>query len=328
MRIYRLITKIYPKKLFEKYKELIEHAGLEIEPHRFTGSIILFGLAASLLIGFGAYTLLKANILTISAITFLCFQLMIYVWLVLKVDSRAKSMEKALPDALQLMASNLRAGLTMEKALLLAARPEFGELTKEITRVGKEVMIGKEITIAMLEMAKRTRSEKLNKTIKLIVSGLRSGGELSALVEQTARNLRDQEFVDQKIRSNIKMYAVFIFTAIGFGAPILYALSTFLVEVMQTIISRVQIPKESISMTNMPLTITNPSITPEFVVIYATASLVMTASLGSLILGEISKGEEKQGFRIMPILIALSLLVFFVARFVVSKLLGGLVVGL
>lgn len=328
MRIYRLITKIYPKEIFERYKELTEQAGLEIETYRFTGSIALFGFAIALLTGFGAYMLLKWNFFITTGITFTCFQLMIYAWLILKVDAKAKSMEKALPDALQLMASNLRAGLTPEKALILAARPEFGQLTKEITRVGREIMTGKEITTAMLEMAKRTRSEKLGKSIRLIVSGLRAGGELAALVEQTARNLRDQEFVDQKIRSNIKMYVVFIFTAIGFGAPVLYALSSFLVEVMQRIISRVEIPKETASMINMPLTITNISINSEFVIMYATISLIITAALGSLILGEISKGEEKQGLRIMPILIALSLVLFFVARFVVSKLLGGLVSGL
>ncbi len=328
MTLYRIISMLYPKKVMSNYMELLDYANLSIDPYRFTGFVLSFGFVFGWMAAFALGAMFKFNLWITFAIAFISFEVTFYIWLLLSVDAKARVVESALPDALQLMSSNLRAGLTPEKALLLSARPEFGPLTDEITRVGKDVMIGKEISVAMMDMTKRVRSDKLRKTMELIVSGLRAGGELAALIEQTARNLRDQEFVDQKIRSNVRMYVIFIFSAVTFGAPLLYGLSSFLVDVMKEVISKVEIPRESISTMSMPLTISKVSISSEFIMTYVITSLVMTSVMGSLILGLISKGEEKQGFKLIPILIAVSVLIFFAVRFIVSTLLGGLLTNL
>ncbi|MFH1210852.1 MAG: type II secretion system F family protein [archaeon] len=324
MKVYRLISSLYPRRLLSNYKELLDFANLGIDSYKFTGFVLSFGFVFGWMAAFALGAMFGFNLWLTFAIAFATFEITIYVWLLLSVDAKARMIERALPDALQLMSSNLRAGLTPEKALLLSARPEFGPLTDEITRVGKDVMVGKEVATALMDMAKRVRSDKLRKTMELIVSGLRSGGELASLIEQTARNLRDQEFVDQKIRSNIRMYVIFIFSAVSFGAPMLYGLSSFLVDVMKDVISKVEIPTDSVSTMNMPLTITKVSVSSEFIMTYVITSLVMTSVMGSLILGLISKGEEKQGFKLVPILVAISLLVFFTVRFLVSSLLSGL----
>jgi pilus assembly protein TadC len=326
MTLYRLISHLYPKKILTSYKELLNFANLGVDPYRFTGFVLSFGFVFAWLAAFALGAMFKFNLWFTFVIAFVSFEVTVYIWLLLSVDAKARVIERALPDALQLMSSNLRAGLTPEKALLLSARPEFGPLTEEITRVGKDVMIGKDVAVALMDMTWRVKSDKLRKTMELIVSGLRAGGELAALIEQTARNLRDQDFVDQKVRSNIRMYVIFIFAAVSFGAPVLYGLSSFLVDVMQNVISKVDIPKDVGAM-NMPLTITKVSISSDFVMTYVITSLVMTSVMGSLILGLISKGEEKQGFKLIPILIAVSILIFFSVRFLVSQLLGGLLMN-
>ena len=96
-----------------------------------------------------------------------------------------------------------------------------------------------------MDITKRVKSDKIEKMMALIVSGLRSGGELALLLDHTARNLREQDFVDQKIRSSVRMYVIFIFSAVGFGAPILYALSSFLVEVLSNVLGKIDLPKSS-----------------------------------------------------------------------------------
>ena len=77
------------------------------------------------------------------------------------LEAKAKFMEKVLPDALQLMSSNLRAGMTPERALLLAARSEFGPLSDEINRVGKEVAVGKGVDEALLDITKESSQTRL-----------------------------------------------------------------------------------------------------------------------------------------------------------------------
>ncbi len=320
--VYRLISRIYPKKILESYKRLLDYANIRTDATRFLGFILVFGFLFGWVIAFPSARLFNWNLLLTFLVTFVAFEVFIYMWLALSIEAKAAFIEKALPDALQLMSSNLRAGLTPERALLLAARPEFGPLTTEINRVGKEIAVGKDIDEALMGVTKRVKSEKISKTIMLIVSGIRAGGELASLLDHTARNLRDQDFVDQKIRSSVRMYVIFIFAAVGLGAPLLYGLSSFLVEVLTKVLGSVDIPKTTTM--NMPINITSVSIGVDFVMKYVIISIIITSILGSMALGSISKGEEKQGLKYAPLLIAIALSVFFLVRFAINNLLSGL----
>jgi len=320
--IYRLISRIYPKKLLENYKKLLEYADVKVDATKFLGFILVFGFLLGWMVAFPAAKLFEWNLWITFIATFVAFEVFIYTWLSLSIEAKATFIEKALPDALQLMSSNLRSGLTPEKALLLAARPEFGPLTTEINRVGKEIAVGKDIDEALLGITKRVKSDKIEKTIQLIVAGIRAGGELAALLDHTARNLRDQDFVDQKIRSGIRMYVIFIFSAVGFGAPMLYGLSSFLVEVLTKVLKGVEIPKTTTMA--MPINITQVSLEVSFVIKYVIISIIITSILGSMALGLMSKGEEKQGLKYAPLIIAVALSIFFLVRFAINNLLSGL----
>ncbi|MBU4501479.1 MAG: hypothetical protein KKA79_02725, partial [Nanoarchaeota archaeon] len=104
-------------------------------------------------------------------------------------------------------------------------------------------------------------------------------------------------------------------------APMLYALSSFLVEVLTKVLSQVEMPKTSMA---MPITISAVSIDPGFIITYVITAMVITAILGSMVLGLIKQGEEKQGLKYAPMLVAFALGVFFVIRFLISALLSGL----
>lgn len=247
---------------------------------------------------------------------------MVYFSLLLRADAKAKFVESVLPDVLQLMASNLRAGLTTDKALLLAARPEFGPFQQEINQVGKEITMGKEIDEVLEDMARKTRSEKLDKTIALIVSGIRAGGELASLLEQTSKNLRREELVDSRIRANVMMYVIFIASAVCFGAPLLFGLSSFLVEVLSQNLGAMEISPEAGITAAMPLSLGEITLPIDFVLMFSVIFLITSSVLGSLILGLISKGKEREGIKFMPVLAAVSLGVFFLTRIAIKNMLG------
>ena len=57
----------------------------------------------------------------------------------------------------------------------------------------------------------------------LLIEGLRAGGELASLLEQTADGLTNQNLIDKKIRASVGMYVMFIFSAVCFGSPLLYS---------------------------------------------------------------------------------------------------------
>jgi archaeal flagellar protein FlaJ len=232
----------------------------------------------------------------------------------LKNAARIKKMEDLFPDFLQLMSSNLRAGITVDRSMLLSAREEFDPLNKEILETGRDITTGKDIQRALLDMSKRINSEKINKTILLILSGIRAGGDLATLLEQTAVNTRERSFVEKRAASNVLMYVIFIFIAVSMGAPALFALSNLLVEILTTLLAGLP----AVEVSNAPFTLSTLSISTQFVFYFSIAFIVCLDILAALVLGLVSKGEERDGFKYLIPLLLISLGIFFIVKLALS----------
>jgi hypothetical protein len=246
---------------------------------------------------------------------------LIFVYFILKKKMKKygdlKRMEDSFPDFISLMASNLRAGVTVDKALFMSSRKEFAPLDEHINSLGKDIMTGKDINDALMVMSSRINSEEIRKTILLIISGIKSGGNLSVLLEQVASNMRERNFVKKRAASNVLMYVIFIFTAVAFGAPILFGLSSVLVGVLTQIVS--DLPSEQISNINIPFVLTEISISVSFILYFSVVFIIATDVFASMILGLVSKGQEREGAKYIIPLILISLTVFFVSRLILQQ---------
>ncbi|MEK6850556.1 MAG: type II secretion system F family protein [Nanoarchaeota archaeon] len=235
-----------------------------------------------------------------------------------RATQRIKKIEDVFPDFVELMAANLRAGMTIDKALLVSSRKEFAPLDEEILRLGKDIMTGKEITLALYEMGERIKSEKIKKTLALIITGIASGGNLSVLLEETAMNMRERAFVEKRAASNVLMYVIFVFFAVAVGAPVLFGLSSILVKTITTIMSSV--PEiDTTATANLPFTMGKINITTAFINYFAVIYLIVISVLSSLVIGIVNKGEEKSGINyIIPVAI-ISISIFFLIQLILSK---------
>ncbi len=247
--------------------------------------------------------------------------LYLYFSAALKESARISKMEEVFPDFLQLMASNLRAGMTIDRAMLLSARKEFDPLDKEITETGKDIATGRKIKEALLDMADRIGSNKIEKTILLIISGIEAGGNLAVLIEQTASGMRERGFVEKKAASSVLMYVIFIFVAVAAGAPLLFSLSGVLVGVMTDLL--VGVPDMSNAAINLPFSMTGVGISVSFVVWFSVVFILAIDVLASLVLGLVAKGEEKQGLKYLPFLVVISMIVYFLTRVVLQNFMSG-----
>nr|MBA4405525.1 hypothetical protein [Nanoarchaeum sp.] len=325
--VYRLFSRLFPSSIRKSYAKTLLYSGSKVDSENYLGFVTMACLFVSLILAFllsMVYT--PVPFLAQWVILFLLIEILVYVPLMLKVDKIAKEVEIILPDALQIMSSNLKSGLTVDQAILSSVRPEFGRFGLELDRIGKEVAIGKPLERALFDSTSRIKSEKYRKTMELLSSGLRSGGELARLLDQTSANLKHQVLVDQKIRSNVMMYVIFIFFAICFGAPVLFGLSSFLSEVITDIFGSIEIPKAASSRFAIPIiNFSSSGVTTDFVMTYIICSIVLSAIMGGFIIGLISKGKEKEGFRYIPILIIISLIMFFLVRLIIGNVMGDLI---
>ncbi len=324
--IYQTIGRLVPKRIRQRYKQLLLYANIETDLDRFTGFIFSVGLGVGIIASALAshYGLPPVVAFLLS---FLVVEFIIYVFLVLSGDKKAKAIENVLPDALQLMSSNIRAGLTVDKALLMAARPEFGPLQEEITRIGKETMAGRNLTDALQKTKTRVNSKNLNRAFDLIIDSYKSGGKLADLLDQTANDFREQQIIQKEVSASVLMYVFFIFIAIGFAAPMLFSMSSFLVKLLTTNMAMIakELPQNFEAMkgqTVIPIPTGKVQISPDFVMMYSYVALAVSSVFGAIIMGLIMSGEERAGIKFIPILLLLSVGLFILGNLVLESMVG------
>lgn len=322
--MYRLISNIYPKKVKEIFYKLFSHTNIPTDNDRFIGFIASFIILLSLGMGFILGLIYNINFIPVSIISFIVINIIFYFWLILNATKKAEYIEDILPDALFLIASNLRSGFTTDKAILLSARDEFGPFKEELLKVSKEITTGRSLEQSLSEAIERVNSKKLEKTFSLIISGLRSGGRLADLLQETANDLKNQKIMDKKVRASVNMYAIFIFIAVAFGAPLLFGLSSFLVEVLTTTLKSIEIPTTVSGAFNLPISIKPGNITPKFVIIFSLINLITISIFGAFMIGLIKKGREKEGILLIPVLLTLSITIFLLVRLLVKITIGSL----
>jgi len=324
LNINHKVGRMFIGRSLTSVKQRLSYADIHYDPYTWFGLNI--NLAILITAGVTALVyLITSNIFysIISVVlTAVVYYLAVSTILSILSDQRARFVEQTLPDALLLMASNLRSGIPTDEAIILSSRPEFGFLADKIKEAGRRVATGETFANAFKRIPENVDSQILNKTIALIVEGLESGGEIATLLEETATDIRDNDILQREVRSVILVYALFIFIAAVVTAPILYAISTHLAQALSRLSTAISVA--FITKGTPTLKIAPSDISPEFMLVFAYVNLIVTAVFGSLMVALITRGNEKYGIRYIPIFIAISIGIFLLVRYLVGGFFGSI----
>ncbi len=311
--MYRFMPDVYKRKV----GDLFMLAGMRRSPEMFVN----YSFALSFAIGFLAALMARQYFAVLWGGLFVGLFLLFHGLIIIAVDRRTGFIENILPDALQLMASNSRAGYIPSRAFIMSARPEFGPLSEAIQHAGKDIMTGMPLEEALKGMTKYARSEALDRTVKLIIEGISSGGKFANLLEENAADLRRMQAIKKEMRTNIAMYIFFIFFAGTIGAPALYSMSAFLINTLTSIGSP---DMSAMSMSKIKFAgFSKATVSPEFIFQFSIVAMLITAVFGGLIIGLISSGRERAGIKYIPILVVSALAVYFITGIVVKMIFGA-----
>jgi flagellar protein FlaJ len=315
-----MIYKFFPQSYREKVREKLLLAGMTTTSESYINKSVLLGL----IIAAAMAVVVRVYALFIFIGVFGGMFLLANAYLTLAVDKRKNFVENVLPDALELMAANLRAGFIPSKALLLSARNEFGPLAEAIQKSGKEILTGKSLSDGLNEIPKYIKSDVLKRAITLINEGSKSGGQLVSLIEENAIDIRRKQAINKEIRANIIMYGIFIVFAGVLGAPVLYALSLYLITTL-TLLSGASMASAEVMEKGVALFKGGVNVSPDFLYIFSIVSIIITTFFSGLIIGLIETGKEKGGIKYVPIFMILALIVFFGANFVINAMFGSFI---
>lgn len=242
---------------------------------------------------------------------------------------RAIQIEQMFPDALQLIAANIRADLPIHKALLMAARPEFGLLADEIEQIGDEILSGKPTDVAFTDLSKRVKSPLVTRIARLMEEGLRTGHDLAGMMEQVAYDIRSFRILEEEARANIGSYILFIFIAVLIIAPVLYSISISFIDLSDQVRSTLNIGelvKEATlgSQSTLANLMTGErGISVDTLILFASLNLFTSAAIAALLVSVLETGEVLQKLPYIPIFIIVSEIVFFISITVLRSVLSG-----
>ncbi|MBI2651740.1 type II secretion system F family protein [Candidatus Woesearchaeota archaeon] len=324
-----------PKRAIPHLRLLLLKAGINIVPYNFFG--VLFYITAAitgfvyltyiypLLLKYSSLVLLVASaaswfVIQIIAASF--FILLIYFYIDLRIYHRTKTMEDVLPDFLQIVSSNLKGGMTFERALLAAIKPRFSILANEMTEVSKKIMTGYEINAALSELSKKYNSPMLRRSVDLIISELESGGKIAGLIDNLVKNIKESKALKEEISSSAIAYIIFISAIVIVIAPLLFSLSYHLLIVILNFISRLSAVTTKSGV--LPFSVSKVAINPKDFRYFSMAAIAIISFFSSLIVSIVEKGNIKSGLKYIPIFLLSSLLMYFLFMQVLSLIFSGL----
>ncbi len=329
--------KLMAQERKQRIKDYFERAGIEVNTQRlfkmFFDAAIVINLAISAWLIYHFSTAYGISWGTIIASFFVLwifvFILLIFaMWIMfylavdLKIFKRKVDIEDVLPDFLQLTASNINAGMTIDRALWFAVRPRFGVLAKEIEMIAKETMSGEDLKTALEMFASRYDSAVLKRSISMINEGVEAGGKIGDLLNRIAANIQEQKAMLKEMSANVTTYVIFITFATIVAAPFLFALSGVLIDVVQNLGSALGGTSSAASTAGIALTFSGTGVTQSDFRIFAIVSLIITSFFSAMMVSTIKKGNVKSGVKYIPIFILVSLALYIIAQGIASKLLG------
>lgn len=112
---------------------------------------------------------------------------------------RARRFVRQLPDALLALASALRAGSNLPKALELMSTRQPAPLSQEFTMVLAEHRVGRPLAQSLADLRRRIDAPELDLMSTAMNVSRRVGGNLADTLESLARTLQEKAHVEGKI---------------------------------------------------------------------------------------------------------------------------------
>ncbi len=307
-------SRLFPKSVKAKMKELLTYGGVKKSVNDYLGisliTSMLLSTTALIFRQFPLSLLLGAGIFFGVLATFLLYPYFM-------TTKRASTVNANLPDFLNLMSANLRSGMSPIQAMLGAAKKDFGILSEEIKDLVSASMGTGSYEEIFKSLLKRIRSEELSRISRLLSSGMKTGGNLSSLLEGAAEEMNRLSVLKRKLTIAVRSQMIFITIIIIAGLPFLLTVSTQFVQTIQVL-------QSFTNPSQIAPNIYNSNISLEYLQEMSYIILTATSLFASFLIGSVIDNSFVQGLKYFLPLLALSLITYVIAINVVPNIIGSI----
>ncbi|MEK6943301.1 MAG: type II secretion system F family protein [Nanoarchaeota archaeon] len=325
-----------PKRMIPNLRKYFLKAGYEEVPYRFFGMLFYISAAITALIfiliiypfikelsPFKTYLYSFFGWFAVQILFTTFFSLIVYFYLDLKIYRRTRNMEDELPDFLQILSSNLKGGMTFERALWASIKPRFAVLGTEMARTSKKVITGYELDKALFELADKYDSLMLRRTVDLMISEAESGGNVANLIDRIVDNLKETKTLKEEMSASAIAYIIFISMIVVVIGPLLFALSFHLLSIFIGFIEK--IATSSPSATGLPFSFSKTNVDTGDFRTFSVITIGVISFFASMIVAIVEKGNIKSGVKYIPIFLLGSMASYFLFVNLLSIFFSGII---
>lgn len=210
-RLGGMLGSAAPQKMQQRMAEMLEHAGDPVSVHTMLALRSVGALALPL--GYLALTLpsqhsLEAKKVLIALVLFALGGYLPKQWLKSKVRTRQRLIQRALPDALDLIVVSMEAGLALDGAIAKVVEKTRGPLKDELKRMLQEIQLGKPRRDAFRQLGQRTGVPELTALVNSVVQADQMGVSMAQVMRtqaDEARLKRRQHAEEKAHQAAVKM---------------------------------------------------------------------------------------------------------------------------
>ncbi len=305
--------KITMKKHIES---LISYSGSEMGWQTWISTRIIYSLLMGVLVSIPLSRLSGIDALVIAVSVSVFAFITFYTWLGYKADTRGMAAAEYLPDALRMMSSNIQAGMTIDEALFMSARPEFGVLCEEIRKLSTDMIKNFSFEQALEKLKTRIKSDYLEMSINLISHGIKAGSGVADSLKQVAKVLQDREYIKQNIQTQMYQVMVSVALLIVLICPILYSASITSGTIMRHLMNKLtdEIPQKVVEGGFIKMGQSSSGVSLEFIDNFILFNIFVTSVLGSMIIGELGTGRVMDGLKYTLFIVITSEFIYLAAK--------------
>jgi len=173
---------------------LLEQAGVHRPPAQVLGAVVGGALAGNVLGG------AVGGLLGAVALTPLV-PLVVVLAIRLRVQRRRAAFADQLDDTLRLMSASMRAGHSVLRALEAVSHEAEAPSSEEFSRALNEVRVGRDLVLALDEVAARTCSEDFSWVAQAVAVHREVGGNLAEVLDRVGGTIRDRNQLRRQTRA-------------------------------------------------------------------------------------------------------------------------------
>ena len=233
-------------------------------------------------------------------------------------------MERVLPEFLRLVATNYRSGLPLHKALTASNRPRFGIFSREIELIAKSTRVKGDLSKSLEIFGKKFDSKVLERAMNSISMSVRSGSNISELLEDIADNITKMRNMRLRLAANVKNYVIFIVVAGLIVAPLMFAMSYQMNLTIGDVKDRIDTQRQDAAgqQSFFAGLSGKGGVEPGDFDWFAVFMILTNSVVSALVISMINYGNFQQGIPSIPFFIGLSVTIYFLGKIALSGLFG------